>query len=656
MAPALLAGPERVANVLNDLRVHGYASPATAAARLQAARDADDPNMPLDQKRRYSAALIWLALPNRNMPMLKEALDQLRPVAQPGQCPPCRATWLIGKAQESIFRHRLKQARTYLRQVASLVPANDPAMRLELLRAQVRFERAQGALNTAFGKAMAALSLADQLGNSAERIEILDHLATMNAQLGFVDRAVPLAREAASQAQAAGFTAGLGTIRIDEAFIYASRDERDRQRHALMQALAISRSVPGLGYLEVTARGNLSDYYLNQGDYASALKQAQEAAVLARASNDQYSESIALANKGIATVRMGQTDAGLSLLHRSLELARRAGHLRTEVDINREIVKVLESAGRYREALQAQSAVEEVNRKITEQERDSAVLELQAKYDDEHKNREIDRLSAQDRLKGAENAAQRWQQRLWITLAGVALLAASFMVLWLMRARRANRRLVEDVANLTEQSSMDALTGILNRRSFSALMQGYTRSDNTRLGLALVDIDDFKQVNDSLGHDVGDVVLVEIARRLQLLGRSRDHVARWGGEEFVLALPDVSPQSLPNVARCLLDAVTRPPVRVGGREVRVSVSAGFVAHPPTPGTPWGRALRLADVAMYRAKRDGGNRAVCVITVGHALDRDVLDDADLDAAIRSGSIVVAEIQGSAMASSFVGAPG
>lgn len=654
-SPALLAGPERVADVLNDLRVHGYVSPTAAAARLHGAQDAGDAGASLDQRRRQYAALIWLSLPNRNLPMLQQALDQLQPLAQSGQCTPCLATWLIGKAHEGIFQRDPKQARAYLKQAADLVPAEDPAMRLELIQAQVRLERMQGALNTAFGKAMTALDLTERLGNEAERIDMLGQLATMNAQLGFLDRAAPMAKEAAARAQAAGFTAGLGSIRINQAFIYAHRNERIKQLQALQEALAIARSAPGLDYIEVTARANLSDYYLNQGDYPFALDQARIAAALARASNDQYGESVALANEGIAMARMGQTDQGLALLHQSLELARQAGRLRTEVDINRELVKELESAGRYREALRAQADIEGVNRKITEQERDSAVLELQVKYDDERKNREIERLSSQARLKEAEEAAQRWRQRLWTTLAGVALLAASLLVFWLVRARRANRRLAEDVANLTEQSSMDALTGIMNRRSFSTLMQGYAHDGNTRPALALVDIDDFKQVNDRLGHAVGDMVLVEVARRLQTLGRSRDHVARWGGEEFVLAMPDVAPPSLPNVARRLLDAVTGLPIRVGGHQVSISVSAGFVAHPPASDVPWERALHLADVAMYRAKRDGGNRAVCAITVGQSLDRELADDADLDAAIGSGEIVVAEVKGPGLEQAPRGVP-
>lgn len=644
VAMPLAAAPETVAEVMRDLSAHGYTSPHAAVARLEAARGAGDARAPLAERRRYYATLVWLALPDRNMRLLEDALGHLRQMAEREHCVPCRAAWLIGQAQAEILDFKLVPAQQYLVEAAPLVPADAPGLRLDLAAADVNLDVSRSALNVAFTKAMSALALAERLGDKAQHVQLLALLAQLDADLGSLDRAAKVAQEAADEAQSIGFTAGLGLVRVNQSYIYGLRDEGDLQLKVLRDALAISTQGTGLGYLQVVARANLSDYYLRGRDFKAALDEGQRAATLARDIGDLYAQSVAVANVGIAAVGLGRTDEGLEILRQSLALANQSGRVVTEAAINDAIVTALEGAGRYREALQAVRDGEAMERKITRQQRDTAVLALQAKYDDERKTREIERLSAHARLQDAQAAARRWQQRLWITLAAVALAAAVLLVVRLTRARRANRKLSEDVASLTAQSSLDALTGVMNRRAFTAHMHPNRRRGDAWVALVMVDIDHFKRVNDAFGHDFGDAVLVAVARRLQALGRrSHDHTARWGGEEFVLAMPEVTPVQLPCVARRLLDAVGAEPIRVGAREVRVTVSAGFAAHPVAPGSGWEQALRLADAAMYRAKRNGRNRAVCLTAVNHPRVGE-LADANLDAFIQSGAIAVAEVEG------------
>lgn len=650
VSPSLLAAPERVADILKDLSTHGYVSPEAAVTRLEAAQDAGDIEMPRDQRRRYYAALIALSLPDKNTQLLKRALQPLQHMAEHEHCTPCRATWLIGKAQEEIFGHHLKQARASLKQAAALIPAGDQQMQLALAVAQVRQERAQGVLNIAYRHAMEALNLSEKLNHGAMHASMMINLAVLDAQLGFLDRAVANARDAAVQAKSIGFKAALAKAYLDLGYIHGRRNERSDELHALHRSLAISENTPGLRYLEAIARGNLADYYLNKGDYPATLAEARKAAALSRAIDDAYSESIAVANIGIAESRMGDADDAISSLRKSLALARQSGYPRIEVAINQELVKALKSAGRYKEALDAVQAIADVNTRITRQERDNAVLELQAKYDDERKNREIERLSTQSRLKDAEAAARLWQQRLWTTLAAIAVMAALLMVLWLLRARRANRRLVKDVASLTEQSWLDELTGVFNRRHFATLMQPHDGNDDAGAALVMLDIDHFKRINDNFGHDVGDAVLVEVAQRLQSFARNRDQVVRWGGEEFVLVLHDTTPQDLPLMARRLLDTVATSSIHVGQHRIDISVSAGCVVHPLEPGCPWEQSLRLADTAMYRAKRRGRNRAACVTTVNAPMLQGAGDN--LESMVQSDITVVTEVLGPVRSTSAV----
>ena len=169
------------------------------------------------------------------------------------------------------------------------------------------------------------------------------------------------------------------------------------------------------------------------------------------------------------------------------------------------------------------------------------------------------------------------------------------------------------LARAERDSVRDALTGLPNRRAFErAFAREIERARRARrgLGLALVDIDHFKAVNDELGHDLGDVVLREVARRLADALRETDLVARWGGEEFVLLLPEVdagADEGLGLAVERVRERVAAFPVELGGerppRAVTVSIGLANLAR----GDQADDLLRRADQALYRAKRGGRNR-------------------------------------------------
>ncbi|MDT0166722.1 EAL domain-containing protein [Actinotalea sp. AC32] len=163
---------------------------------------------------------------------------------------------------------------------------------------------------------------------------------------------------------------------------------------------------------------------------------------------------------------------------------------------------------------------------------------------------------------------------------------------------------------LTAQALQDSLTGLANRvllRDRIGLALQTLPDDGPGLLLLFCDLDDFKHVNDSAGHTVGDQVLVEVAHRLQSLLRPGDLAARLGGDEFVLLRPVADGEGdADDLARAVLDAVSRPVV-VGAQPFTVGASIGIVrgARGATPED----LLRDADAAMYAAKAEGKRRAV-----------------------------------------------
>ena len=178
-----------------------------------------------------------------------------------------------------------------------------------------------------------------------------------------------------------------------------------------------------------------------------------------------------------------------------------------------------------------------------------------------------------------------------------------------LRAREHAKQKAE--AKLQQMALIDELTGLPNRRLFfDRLTQGLAlaRRESYRLALLFLDLDGFKQVNDNLGHGVGDFLLCEVAKRLQERSRESDTVARIGGDEFSIILSHIQETDDANqVAEGLLDAL-RQPFHVDGHLIQISASIGISIF-PDQGDEGGYLLQQADCAMYTAKKRGTNRVV-----------------------------------------------
>lgn len=181
-----------------------------------------------------------------------------------------------------------------------------------------------------------------------------------------------------------------------------------------------------------------------------------------------------------------------------------------------------------------------------------------------------------------------------------------------IRRKRFTERLRESVQTSLELAVTDGLTGLHNRRyldvHFEALFKESARRD-ADLAVLVLDIDRFKSVNDRFGHDVGDTVLKEFATRINTLTRGVDIVARFGGEEIVVVVPDAALSEARLVAERIRERVGSIPFQTGvSGSLSVTVSIGVAARQPTDRTP-ADLLKRADVALYQAKNGGRNRVV-----------------------------------------------
>jgi diguanylate cyclase (GGDEF)-like protein len=154
-------------------------------------------------------------------------------------------------------------------------------------------------------------------------------------------------------------------------------------------------------------------------------------------------------------------------------------------------------------------------------------------------------------------------------------------------------------AELADLAMHDPLTGLHNRRYLGDMLRGLTPSESADLTVVFFDVDDFKTINDTRGHDTGDVVLRVLAQRLQSVVRETDSVVRLGGDEFLIVCPGTAVEDATEIAARALSAIAEP-IQVDGATVSVNASAGVVAG-------GGDVVTSADAAMYRAKKAGGGR-------------------------------------------------
>jgi diguanylate cyclase (GGDEF)-like protein len=198
-----------------------------------------------------------------------------------------------------------------------------------------------------------------------------------------------------------------------------------------------------------------------------------------------------------------------------------------------------------------------------------------------------------------------------VNVAAGLFVIGVLLMRWLPREVRERGNSERLFASLELLATTDGLTSVYNRRHFETLARvewGRFQRYGRPLSLLALDVDNFKSVNDRLGHDVGDLVLKAIADDCCLMRRETDIVARTGGEEFVLLLPETTDGAAEIVAERLRRQVEEHSRVFPGEETRISVSIG-VAGATLDMPNFEAMLKRADEALYQAKRDGRNRVV-----------------------------------------------
>jgi diguanylate cyclase (GGDEF)-like protein len=534
---------------------------------------------------------------------------------------------------------------------------DDLALRVQSTITSGQSYAEQGNYPVALQKMQHAVDLAHQVKDDLVPLaSALNSLTLLYTQMKEYDKGWEVLAENIAVSERLQSPGRLAMAKSTEYGLAIDSNQPKRAMAALLTGLELVRKL-GARSMIASTLVNLSDISLKEHDFARALRYGNEAIAAAREINDLSTEATAYVNIGQAHMGLGRLAEGRKNFELGMAYFEKAGDKPELQILLTEFGMSLERAGDYAGAIAAYHRERKLSNEIFESQRKKAMWELQEKYDTEKKKRQIEMLSHENLSKSAEIANRRLQQRVWWLLAVVFALAAVIVGLLYRKVRHANAQLKVKNLELKQQSALDPLTALYNRRHFQEFMRSHNCAERRGSpgedlvgALFLLDVDHFKNINDTFGHAAGDAVLKMIADNLRVALRETDMIVRWGGEEFLAFLPAIPRAGVDEIARRVLTSISSQPIEYQGSVIHVNVSIGFAPFPQIPGgTPlqWERAVNLVDMALYLAKAHGRNRAYGVRGFAH-FEQTSLEaiEQDLERAWRSGFVDLTVVLGNA----------
>ena len=476
--------------------------------------------------------------------------------------------------------------------VGALATLADHGDHIALLR------RAGGILHRSDQRASAieyyarALALALKQGSEREQIPLLANLGVLYAEFEEHARAHANFEQALALMQRTGDTRHEAPVRLNLGLtLNGQRRYADAAVH-LRRALALAGSQAPAQY-RLAIRLALAKALMSTGQRQEGMALARE---IARATTGEDDPN---ANWNVASVKAsllaleGKAADALATIER---VPRQRLAQMQQVGWLEERARMLEQLGRLPEALHDARLASELREKHLRQLNHERLAAADAHVRNVEQRQELERLQAQALVERTRRQHQEKTQHMLAIIAGVLLCGGVGVLVWQRRLNRLLRR----------ASDTDPLTGLANRRAMAAKMAALGPVTRKCYALFLLDVDHFKRVNDSFGHDVGDEVLVSYAQRLQRFVGAQGWVARWGGEEFVVLMPADTATRAGQLAGELQAMLSQPlPTRVG--PLRTTASIG-ICQLPLPGgdvpNAWQHPLHIADAALYAAKGQG----------------------------------------------------
>lgn len=508
-------------------------------------------------------------------------------------------------------------------------------------------------------KALEWLSKTDDNRTARRRLSLSWQITLIHTELRNYDTAWDYVSQAIREAEYHGLQAFRVDLLFHRGYLEGMLGRNDESIATYEETIVLAQEMELHG-LVLTSMNNLASSYIQFEDYARARPILEETYDLlveqGLTSQDRTLAHIVMFNLALIDIMEGNFAAAENIkLH--TDILRDLSPEHQFYDHLNWVARAYAAAGMYQE--QAETLIEqrELGDTLSKREREEALRELQVRYQAQDQLQQIELLEQRNNLQQQVIANKQLQQQVFILFGVVVVLGLVLLGFLYRAARRANLRLKVANKQLEFHSRRDPLTALLNRRALQDHMTHRAKNERRKPksehpdGLVLLDVDYFKRINDTFGHAAGDTVLKALSERLTNLARSTDLVVRWGGEEFLLYLPGMAIDKLPEFTNRVLQVIGEKPVLHEGKEIPVTATAGFI-HLPFAGIDesvlgWERALQIADMALYIGKVHGRNRAYGLRGLNKPYEeiKDQLEN-DLNAAIEEGTVEYLLIEGPA----------
>lgn len=474
------------------------------------------------------------------------------------------------------------------------------------------------------------------------------HIGRLYATIENFEAALPIVRSAIEEGLRYQVHHRLPDLYLIQGYLLSNLATRKEAIESYRQAMRWAEELNEVR-IQIIARNNIASELIRDEAYAEAELLLLEAQIIAQAEQRTRELQFVEFNLADIDVKRGNYAAGIARMLDIRKLIAQEGSGRDEAELLYYLARAYGEADLFEEQATTLLELHELRQRIFRTDREQLMAEMQARYEAHDQAQQIALLQQENQLREQQLKNTRLVRGISFLLVLVLALVLMVIAMGYRASRKTNQQLNEANRRLHQQALLDPLTGLGNRRQFQNLMQERREMAKAPASvLMLLDLDHFKQINDTLGHATGDEVLRDVAIRLTRVCGKNAHVIRWGGEEFLIYAPCESAAAAAQLTEDVLIALNSDPVHFNEEAVDVRGTIGTVML-PLPGLSeaqldWEKALQLADNLLYIGKLQGRNQGHCLNRIYGAFDHiEKLLFRDFNAVLEQGALDVVKIQ-------------
>ncbi|WP_420125169.1 diguanylate cyclase [Longimicrobium sp.] len=470
-----------------------------------------------------------------------------------------------------------------------------------MLRGEVRYYR--GEMGAALADLTESHDLYVKLKNRSRERHTLNDIANLYAdsRVGEYDKALEYYRQLLAAHQAAGSTAGISTAYFNMGTTLENKGDPAAALQYYRRSLALERQRGDRAEIAIVER-SIGIALTKAGRPAEALPVLDAALAHYVRTADADGQARVRLSRGTALRAAGRPAAALSDLEAARVHFDSTRNTRFLEKLHAERALAYAATGDWRAAYEARGTQQRLQQALAEQLKEEHTSRLRVQFDTQKKEAENRALLLENRLRGQRLAAVARIRRLQTVIIALSVLIMGILAVLVARHVHSARR-------LRVMAMTDELTRLPNRRHLLSVAHDRladARRTHQPISILALDVDHFKRINDTFGHEVGDTVLREVAETCRGVLRHDDVIGRTGGEEFIVVLPRADAERAMEIAERLRAAVERMDWDHVDPALRVTLSVGVAERAPADDD-FAALSRRADDSLYRAKERGRNR-------------------------------------------------